>query len=113
MYIIPLSTAPNQTFNCTVPIDGKNRPLSFKLRYNNIAKYWNLTVIDARTKATLIDALPIMVGEYPAANLLEQYDYLNLGSAVVVKEGDLDRAANPDDTNLGSEYYLVWGDTVE
>lgn len=113
MYIIPLSTTPNQTFNCTVPIDGKNRPLSFKLRYNSIAKYWNLTVIDARTKATLIDALPIVVGEYPAANLLEQYDYLNLGSAVVVKEGDLNRAENPDDTNLGSEYYLVWGDTVE
>lgn len=113
MYIIPLSTAPNQTFNCTVPIDGKNRPLSFKLRYNSIAKYWNLTVIDARTGATLIDALPIMVGEYPAANLLEQYDYLNLGSAVVVKEGDLERAENPDDTNLGTEYYLVWGDTVE
>lgn len=113
MYIIPLSTAPNQTFNCTVPIDGKNRPLSFKLRYNSVAKYWNLTVIDARTKATLIDALPIMVGEYPAANLLEQYDYLDLGSAVVVKEGNQNRAENPDDTNLGTEYYLVWGDTVE
>lgn len=113
MYIIPLSTAPNQTFNCTLPIDGKNRPLSFKLRYNTIAKYWNLTVIDARTNETIIDALPIMVGEYPAANLLEQYDYLNLGSAVVVREGDLKQAVNPDDTNLGTEYYLVWGDTVE
>lgn len=113
MYVIPVSTAPNQTFNCTVPIDGKNRPLTFKLRYNNIGEYWNLTVIDARTKETLIDALPLMVGEYPAANLLEQYDYLNLGSAVIVKEGDLDKSENPNDTNLGSEYYLVWGDTVE
>lgn len=113
MYVIPLSTAPNQTFNCTIPIDGKNRPLSFQLRYNSIARYWNLTVIDARTKETLIDALPIVVGEYPAANLLEQFGYMNLGSAVVVKEGELQGAKNPDDTNLGTEYYLVWGDTIE
>lgn len=112
MYVIPLSTDPNQTFNCTLPIDGKNRPLSFRLRYNDIAKYWNLTVIDARTKKTLIDALPIMVGEYPAANLLEQFEHLELGSAVIVREGDLHGAVNPDDTNLGTEYYLVWGDTV-
>lgn len=113
MYVIPLSTDPNQTFNCTVPIDGKNRPLSFQLRYNSIAGYWNLTVTDARTKETMIDALPIMVGEYPAANLLEQFGHLELGSAVIVKEGDLQGAENPDDTNLGTEYYLVWGDTVE
>ena len=72
-----------------------------------------MTVIDAVSKATLIDALPIMVGEYPAANLLEQFGYMNLGSAVVVKEGDLQGAENPDNTNLGSEYYLVWGDTIE
>lgn len=113
MYVIPLTTAPNQTFNCTVPIDGTNRPLTFRLRYNDIAGYWNLTVIDARTKETLIDALPLMVGEYPAANLLEQFDYMGLGSAVIVKEGDLKKAENPNDGNLGSEYYLVWGDTVE
>ncbi len=113
MYIIPLTTAPNQTFNCTIPIDGENRPLSFQLRYNSIAKYWNLTIIDARTKATLIDAIPLMVGEYPAANLLEQFEYLGLGSAVVVKEGDLKHDENPNDSNLGSEFYLVWGDTNE
>lgn len=113
MYVIPLSTDPNQTFNCAIPIDGNNRLLSFQLRYNSIARYWNLTVIDARTKETLIDALPIMVGEYPAANLLEQFGYLNLGSAVVVKEGELHGTENPNDTNLGTEYYLVWGDTIE
>jgi hypothetical protein len=112
MYVIPLTTAPNQTFNCTIPIDGSNRPLSFQLRYNSIAKYWNLTVIDARTKDTLIDAVPLMVGEHPAANLLEQFEYMGIGSAVVVHEGDLPSHLNPDDTNLGSEYYLVWGDTV-
>lgn len=113
MFVVPLSTEPNQTFNCAIPIDGKNRALSFRLRYNDIAQYWNLTIIDARTKETLVDAVPLMVGEYPAANLLEQFDYMGLGSAVIVKEGELQGEAKPNDTNLGSEYYLVWGDTVE
>lgn len=113
MYVIPLTTEPNQIFNCVIPIDGNNRPLTFRLRYNSIAKYWNLTIIDTRTKVTLIDSIPIIVGEYPAANLLEQYGYLGLGSLVIIKEGDLKTGESPDDTNLGSEFYLVWGDTIE
>jgi hypothetical protein len=112
MYVIPLTTRPNQTFNCTIPIDGDNRPLSFQLRYNAVAKYWNLTVIDALTKKTLIDALALMVGEYPAANLLEQFSYMGLGSATIVREGEIPTYENPDDKTLGTEYYLVWGDTI-
>ncbi len=112
MYVIPLTTEPNQTFNCTIPIDGVNRRLSFNLRYNSVAAYWSLTVKDGVTNATLIDAIPLLRGQYPAANLLEQYSYMKLGSAVIVHQGELPEGANPDDTNLGAEFYLVWGDTI-
>jgi hypothetical protein len=112
MYIIPLTTQPNQTFNCTIPIDGQNRRLSFALRYNSIADYWNLTVIDGVTNETLIDAIPLQRGQFPAANLLEQYSYMKIGSAVIVHHGKLPPDANPNDRNLGAEFYLVWGDTV-
>jgi len=112
MYVIPLTTEPNQTFNCTIPINGTNRPLSFQLRYNSIAAYWNLTIIDARTKETMIDAIPLMIGEYPAANLLEQFSYMDIGSAVIVREDDLLETNDPDAENLGAEYYLLWGDTL-
>jgi hypothetical protein len=112
MYVIPLTTEPNQTFDCTIPIDGENRQFSFRLRYNSIAEYWNLTVADARTKQTLIDAIPLMAGEYPAANLLGQFSYMKIGSAVIVREGEQPFGENPNDRNLGSEYYLVWGDTL-
>ncbi|MFV0241379.1 MAG: phage baseplate plug protein [Lacrimispora sphenoides] len=112
VFVIPLTTEPNQSFNCTIPIDGTNRPLSFLLRYNAIAAYWNLTIIDARTRETLIDAIPLMAGEYPAANLLEQFSYMKIGSAVIVREDDLKEIDNPNDKNLSTEYYLVWGDTA-
>ncbi len=112
MYVIPLTTEPNHSFNCTIPIDGVNRRLSFVLRYNSIAAYWNLTIKDGVTGNTLIDAIPLLVGQYPAANLLEQYSYMKLGSAVLVSQGDLPEDANPDDTNLGADFFLVWGDTI-
>ena len=111
MFIIPLTTEPNQTFRCTIPIDGQNRRLAFGLRYNNIAEYWNLTVIDGVTNETLIDSIPLQRGEFPAANLLEQYEYMKIGSAVIVHHGKLPPDADPNFSNLESEFYLVWGDT--
>jgi hypothetical protein len=112
MYIIPLTTEPNQTFNCTIPIDGRNRRFSFDLRYNSIAEYWNLTVKDGVTGGMLIDAIPLMRGEYPAANLLEQFSYMKIGSAVIVHQGKLPPGVDPDYANLGTEFFLVWGDTL-
>ena len=112
MYVIPLTTEPNQTFNSTIPIDGKNRRLSFNLRYNAIAEYWNLTVKDGVSGEILIDAIPLQRGQFPAANLLEQYKYMGLGSATIVHQGKLPPDANPNDTNLGTEFFLVWGDTL-
>lgn len=70
-----------------------------------------MTIIDGASRETLIDAIPIIAGLYPAANLLEQFAYMKLGSAVVVHQGELPEH-NPDDTNLGTEYFLVWGDTI-
>jgi hypothetical protein len=112
MFVIHLTTDPNQTFTCTIPIDGENRRLNFNLRYNNVAAYWCMTISDPLLRRTLIDSLPIIVGQYPAADLLEQYRYLGLGSATVVAVGPTEPDANPDDKTLGKNYMLVWGDTV-
>jgi hypothetical protein len=37
---------------------------------------------------------------------------MGLGSAAIVQEGELPEAENPNDKNLGAEYFLVWGDTL-
>ncbi|MGO4496426.1 hypothetical protein AB4114_11070 [Paenibacillus sp. 2RAB27] len=108
--VVPLTSNPNQSFTCTLPVDGKNITLSFTFRYNVMAEYWFMSVTNFKTKELLLDAVPLITGDYPAANLLEQYEYMNIGSAFVVPTNSL-AIGIPDDTNIGTEYVLVWGDT--
>lgn len=109
--IIPLTNDPNQNFVCTIPVDGKNIDLAFNISYNAIAKYWVMRISDAITGKIILDSIPLVTGEYPSANLLEQYSYLGIGSAILVKvsNSDLDF---PDDKNLGNNFLLAWGDTI-
>ena len=112
MYVIPLTTDPNQTFQSMIPIDGENRRLSIELRYNDIAKYWVMSITDANTRKMLVDSIPLLAGKYPAANLLGQFGYLGVGSATIVSVGPISECANPDDTTLGASHIIVWGDTI-
>lgn len=111
LYVIPLTADPNQTFRCVIPIDGDNKALRFFLSYNAVAKYWNMRISDDNNN-TIVDSIPIITGEYPAANILEPYSYLNIGSATVVPVGSMPPEKVPDDANLGTEFFLVWGNTI-
>ncbi len=55
----------------------------------------------------LIDSLPLI----PSINLLEQYSYLKIGSAVLVNAGNISEDL-PTSDNLGTEFILSWGDTI-
>lgn len=109
--IIPLMSNANQSLTCTLPVDSKNIELAFTFRYNTIGGYWFMSVTDTKTNTLLLDAVPIVTGEYPAADLLGQYEYLGIGSAAIVPTSSLANGI-PDDTNLGTDYVLVWGDTI-
>jgi len=108
--IIPLSTDPNQTFQITLDIDSKNVTLSLNLKYNEMAGYWILAISDTETKAILLDSIPLITGAYPAANILGQYAYLGIGSAYVLNASAV-AMDYPDDSNLGTEFVLVWSNT--
>ena len=110
--IVPLTVEPNQNFVCTIPVDAKNITLQFTCRYNTEAEYWFISVSDAQTGQYYIDSVPLITGVYPAADILEQYAYLGIGSATIVKIGSI-AGDYPDSTNLGTDFVLVWGDTVE
>jgi len=101
--IIPLTTNPNQTFISTLPIDNKNIELKFYIRYNTEAEYWTMSITDVSTQTLLIDSLPLLTG----FNLLEQYDYMGIGKAFIIKSGS-PNTENPDDTNLGTDFLLGW-----
>lgn len=109
--VIPLTSEPDQSFDCVIPVDGRNIALSLRLRFNTSANYWVLTIADPKTKVVILDSIPMLTGDYPAADILGQYTYLRLGSACIVKAGN-SSLDYPDDLSLGTDFVLVWGDTV-
>ncbi|MFA6876522.1 MAG: hypothetical protein WCQ87_07810 [Parabacteroides sp.] len=90
----------------TVEVNGSNITLTLFFHYNEVAKYWCMRITDS-TGTVLVDSIPLLTGEYPAANLLEQYAYLKIGSAYILKvsKNDLDY---PDDNTLGDVFVMVW-----
>ncbi|NOU95587.1 hypothetical protein GC093_20475 [Paenibacillus sp. LMG 31456] len=109
--IIPLASGANQSFSCTLPVDAKNITLAFTFTWNGIGEYWFMSIADVKTKELLLDAVPLVTGLFPAADLLGQYTYLGIGSAAIVPISSL-TSGIPEGTNLGSDYVLVWTDTV-
>lgn len=109
--IIPLTNNPDQNFITTIPVDGKNLTLKLRISFNTAANYWVLSITDPKTGKLILDNIPLLAGEYPAADLLGQYKYLGLGSATIVNVGN-NSMDSPDSTNLGSDFLLLWGDTA-
>ncbi|SFU71230.1 phage baseplate plug family protein [Alicyclobacillus macrosporangiidus] len=108
--VIPLTPGTNQSLSCTLPVDSRNITLMFQFTYNSIGGYWFMTVKD-KTGTVLLDGVPLVTGQYPAANLLRQYQYLGIGSAYVVPASSA-LTGDPDFNSLGSDYVLVWSDTA-
>lgn len=107
MFIIPLSTSPNQKFTSTIPIDGKKIKFNFFMRFNTEAQYWVLDIYDSKNN-NLLASINLVCG----LNLLEQYSYLSIGSAYIVKiDKTLDMDV-PNEYNIGTDFMLLWGDTI-
>lgn len=109
MYRIPLNTAPNQTFTCVIPVNGKNIRFTFFLSYNPIAKYWQLTLSKTLTNEVIVANLPILSSTFRFYDIFAQLGYKNVGKCMIYnKDGEL--RSMPDDTNLGTAYEMLWGD---
>jgi len=107
MFIIPLTTSPNQIFTSTIPIDGKKIKFNFFMRFNTEANYWVLDIYDSKNN-NLLASVNLVCG----LNLLEQYSYLNIGSAYIVKADKTLDMDIPNEYNIGSDFVLLWGDTI-
>lgn len=112
MVFVPVTNSPRQTFWTTIAIDGVNRRLKISCNYNKVADYWELSLADGNTDEDILVNVPMLRGVYPAANILEPYTHLGLGSAYLVPVGDSTlEAAEPSDETLNATFFLVWGDT--
>lgn len=103
--IIPLTTDPNDTFSSTIPVNRKNTKFYFFLRYNEEAGYWVMDLSD-ENKEPVVSSVPLISG----INILEQYEYLKIGKAYIIKTDNSLLADKPDTTNLGKAFKLVWTD---
>ena len=101
--IIPLQ--PQKTkFNCVLDVDNKSLNLFFETDYNSISGTWLMTIKD-NTGKELISKLPLI----PAENILEQFRYLQIGSAFLVPVVKVE--SEYPSNNLGTKWVLWWGDT--
>lgn len=69
-----------------------------------------MDVLDAITRKPYVTGVPIVRGENPCADLLDQFAYKGIGKVGVIKITDNPPTDRPDAHNLGVEYTLVWGD---
>jgi hypothetical protein len=107
---IPLTPDPNQTFSCTLLVDGKNIPINFQLRWNAQANYWVMTLINSANGTYYVDSIPLIAGVQPAINILQPYSYLKIGSCYIVNISGIN-SDYPTSENLGIDYIMLWGDT--
>lgn len=106
---IPLDTTPNQEFRVTIGVEDNNIPLIIHLSYNTEGDFWHMDISDGSTSEMLIANVPLVTGEYPAADLLRQFQYLGLGTAVILPITDKTLSDRPGLADLGADFVLVWG----
>lgn len=103
-FLIPLSNVP-QDFTITL----SDRELRLVTKFNPSEEGgWTLDIFDAETDESIIANIPMVTG----ADLLAQYEYLNLnGRLIVFTDGD--ELATPTLENLGVESNLYFQTEVE
>jgi len=110
LQLIPLDPSPNQTFSVVLTVDGRNINLQIKLRWNILARYWVMTIIDPGIGNYLVDGIVITTGVLPTINILQPYSYLGIGSCYIINVSGVD-GDYPDEFNLGTDYIMLWGNT--
>jgi hypothetical protein len=108
--VIPLTPSPNQSFSTQLQVDGAALTLRLAIRWSAMAGYWVMSIFDA-VGDLLLDSIPMVTGWYPGGNLLGQFGYLKIGSAYLLNQGN-NASDYPGQTDLGTGFQLLWGDTA-
>ena len=107
--LVPLTLSQAQMFAVQLTVNTQPLTLNLTLTYSPMAGYWHMAVADVNGNA-LIASVPLITGLYPAANLLAQYQYLQIGSAYLLNTSNT-AIDYPGADNL-SQFSLLWGDNV-
>jgi hypothetical protein len=111
---IPISSSYlAQTFTLLTEVDGENRKFIVELRFMDKLGYWSMNVKDPSTLAYYLVGVPLLPGIGVTANLFRQFSHKLIGSFYVIGLSDDINSQHPDQSNLGTEWMLVWGDTSD
>lgn len=99
---IKLTADPNQSYTLVIPGDKNKLTLKIQQSYNRMAEYWTMDIYDSSSNA-LIMGIPML----PGYDLLAQYQYMGIGSAMVVNTGD-PSVSTPDSTSIADNFVLSW-----
>lgn len=108
--IVPLTNDPQQTLSVSLNVDGSVLRLQLFVYFSEMAQYWLMNISDASGNL-LISSMPLVTGDWPAANLLAQFGYLEIGSAYIINLGQVSDDY-PAADELGDSFSLIWGDTA-
>jgi hypothetical protein len=107
---LPVTNLNNQSFQITLSINNQNITLAIALTYNYMAGNWEMTLTNPTSNTLILDSIPLFPGIYPAANILGQYQYLEIGQWYVLNVTGTTTPLN--DQNLGTDYLLVVSDNT-
>ena len=113
MIRVPLTNAPNQRFQCTLPVNDENIQFVFELWYNEQAEYWILSLTNKTNQEQVFVNLPLLTTKNAVfGNLMCQLEYKNVGICYIFPTSE-DLKSMPNDKELGELYLMVWGDNNE
>ena len=109
--IIPnLEDHENQRIHTTLQLDdGTTKDVFILLRYTKATDHWWIT-IQSGDGQDIVRGIPLLQGEsFPSANLLRQFEYLNLGTLFSFCSS-AEETGDPGKDNLGNElaFHLAW-----
>ena len=108
--IIPLTNAPNQSISTSLAVNGSVLRLQLDIFFNEISQIWMMDISDSQGNL-LVSDVPLLTGSWPAANMLAQYGYMNIGSAYLINLGQV-ADDYPNANELGNSFLLLWGDNA-
>lgn len=110
--IVNLNSVPNQSFLANLSVNGAALKLNLYISFNEIAQYWTMQIADVNNNI-LIASVLLLTGSWPAANLLGQYQYMQIGSAYLLNVSNGGTTLDyPNGKDLGTDFQLLWGDNV-
>lgn len=100
---VPMQAQPNHSFSAVITLEGKNEKLTFRMTYNEQAQYWLIDI--ALNEKPVLSGLPLV----PAQDILEQFKYLELGSAYIIPNAEL-KNEWPNIEDLETGWSVIWSD---